>query len=57
MSADEKLIEVTNNIRIAIDSLHDIVVNEEYGWSDYTDDYKETLTESYYTLIKLKNKL
>lgn len=55
--ADRKIVEVRKNVRAAIESLSEVVVNRMSGYSDYTDGAREKMRSCLFELLNIEFKL
>jgi len=56
-TADEQLDSAKKDIRTAIQSISDIIINQCWGWDEYSGESQENMREVLNDLLKVKTKL
>jgi hypothetical protein len=56
-TSDEKITSAKKNIDSAIKDLSAILIDKEWGWDGYTDNYQEELTKAMFQLMHIREKL
>lgn len=56
-TADEKRDEVKKHVEQSLSLLKEIIVDEVWGYDDFSSDYKELLDECMAYLLKVKRRL